>query len=372
MTRDDAWPARAGRVLETTGRVVAVLASWLLTAAKVVAVGLTLAAAYVANADRRARARRWFLLKGDRWRLVHGFVLVVFVVTFALALLDYVGVREPSFVATMFSSVIGGLFSFVPIVVTVNQLAVSQVFGSPEDLRAEIDSVDGLRSTIERMHPEATTASTEPAAFLRMAFEVLEDRADALEAAVPEEETMTRMSTEVYLDVVRAQVRDVEEALDDRNHPLIDVLVPMMGDSYSRALNDTRRLRASFVDLSPTAVAVLDDFETLYVELDVLRQYFKSLYIQQELSYLSRQVGYTGILGFLVAAGLVMGFGNGQPLPNHPLALDFLISIAMAIVALPFAVLVSFVLRVATIAQRTAASGTFTPTRETAQHAHHR
>jgi hypothetical protein len=343
--------------------------------ARAAGVGLLVAVAVLADPERRARLRRWFLLDGDRWLIAGAGAAVVFLVTLLLGLTDVVGVTQPGFVTSMLGGVISGLFSFVPIVVTVNQLTVSQVVGSPDELRSEIHSVDRFRSEIEAMHPEETVSSTEPASFLATAIEVVADHADCLEAELerPGVDPAAAEAVEAYLAVIREQSRHVEQRLDDAHLRLIELLVPMMGDSYSRNLNDARQLRHEFGDgLTQRAGVLLEELEQVFVELDVLRQYFKSLYVQQELSYLSRMVGYVGVGSFLISVFTVMLFANGQPLSAHPLLLDLLVSLVIATATLPFTVLVSFVVRVATIAQRTAASGAFTPRRETPEHSTHR
>lgn len=355
-----------GRALLVGGRLLAILV-------RVVVTGLVVFAMALATPERRARVRRWFLLSGDRWTIVWLFVGTVGTVTFVLGLVDSIGVASGTFVGTVFGGVISGLFSFVPIVIAVNQLTVSRVFGTPAQVREEIEDVDAFRREIEGRHPELPVSPTEPAPFLGVAIETVGDRVDALERAIADADAGVRDDVEAFVAVVRAQVTDVRERLDGSNQRLIAVLPAMMGDSYSRNVNDARRLRESLGgDLPADAREVLADLEDIFVSLDVLRQYYKALYLSQELSYLSRLVAYTGTGSFLVCVAVITAFAHGQPFGGHPLLLDALLSLSVAIVTLPFAVLLSFVVRVATIAKRTAAPGGFTPRRETPAYATHR
>jgi len=372
MSTDREWGELAASVLTGTVRLLTILGHGVWVGTRTAVVGLLLATALLANEDRRARARRWFLLEGDRWVIAGILVVAVFAVSFVLGLVDVVGVAEPAFVTTMFSGIIGGLFSFVPIVISVNQLTISSLFGTPAELRSEIESVDDLRTAIETMHPDEPVSSTEPSEFLWVVVEVIHDRADALCDAVPAD-TAAREAVDMYLDVIRTQVGDLNRTLGDQRNRLFTVLLPMMGDGYSRNINDIRRIRTEYEDtLTEEAMAQLAELKELFVELDILRQYFKSMYIQQELSYLSRMVGYTGVGAFLIAVFLVMLFSNGQPLSNHQFVLEALVSLGVAAATAPFAMLVSFIVRIGTIAQRTAASGAFTPPRESSDHATHR
>jgi len=342
-------------------------------AARVAVAGGVVAAKLATDPARRARLRRWLLLSGDRWRIAALMVGTVGLGTFLLSLVDAVGVAEGSFVATVFGAVISGLFSFVPIVVAVNQLTVARLFGSPEQVREQVDDVATFRREFERDHPEVSVSPTEPAPFLGVAVEVVAGQADALAAAADSLEGRPRAAVDAYVGVVRAQVADVRAHLDGSHQRLIEILPPMMGDSYSRNVNDARRIRERFSEELPGAARdQLAELEESFVALDVLRQYFKALYLTQELSYLSRFIGYTGVGAFLVATLVIMAFANGQPMGGHPVLLDGLLSLAFAAVFVPFAVLLSFLLRVATIAKRTAAPGTFTPHRETPDYATHR
>ncbi|WP_424019238.1 hypothetical protein ACOZ4N_07130 [Halorientalis pallida] len=362
--RDDAG-AQIGRAL-----VVALRLAWVLV--RLAVTGVLVAARWVTDADRRRRLHRWLLLEGDRWTIVWLLVGGIGLLCLLLCLLGVVGVARGTFVATTFGAVISGLFSFVPIVIAVNQLVVNRVFGTPEQVRSQIRDVDAFREQIERQHPSLSISPTEPAGFLQAAVEVVADRADRLEAAVADDDTEAANAARAYVAVIRRQTAEVRRRLDGTHQDLFEILPAMMGDSYSRNVNEARRLGRLDDGLSDRARERLADLEDVFVSLDVLRQYFKALYLTQELSYLSRLVGYTGVGSFVVAVFVIMAYANGQPLAGHPLLLYVLFSGAVAVVTLPFAVLLSFVLRIATIAQRTAAPGAFTPRRETPPHTTHR
>ncbi len=353
------------------GVVLALRFFW--TLLRVAVAGVVVAAAQLTSRKRRARLRRWFLLEGDRWTIVWLVVGGVGLTTFLLSLAGTIGVASGTFVGTVFGGVISGLFSFVPIVIAVNQLTVSRVFGTPGQVREEIEDVDAFRKEIEDRHPSRSVSPTEPAPFLSMALDVVADRVDDLEETIADADPEVRAAVEEFVTVLRDQTGTVRRRLDGSHQRLIEVLPPMMGDSYSRNVNDARKLRLTFADeLSAEARESLADLEETFVTLDVLRQYFKALYLTEELSYLSRLVGYTGTGAFVVSLVVITAFAHGQPFGGHPVLLDALLSVSVAAVTVPFAVLLSFVVRVATIAKRTAAPGEFTPTRETPEYATHR
>lgn len=333
--------------------------------------------AVVVDPKRRTWLQRWFLLEGNRMRIAGWMVGLIVVGTFSLGMLGVLGVEDRGFVTNMFGGVISGLFSFVPIVVAVNQLTVSQLFGSPEQLREEIRSIRSFRTDIADRLPNETVAPTEPAAFLSNVLGLVLDRADELRAVVgrptdaggaDDRAANCRSAVETYVDTVEAQSVEIDRQLDGTHQRLIAVLVPMMGDSYSRNVTDARRLAVDYEDVLPSrARDLLVELRELSVSMDVLRQYFKALYVQQELATLSRLIAYTGVASFVVSVFLTLLFARGTPLVGA-VYLEALISVSLGIAFSPFAVLVSYMVRIATIVQRTTAPGAFTPRRETPEY----
>ena len=95
--------------------------------------------------------------------------------------------------------------------------------------------------------------------------------------------------------------------------------------------------------------------------LAVARQTFKTLYVQHELAVLSRELLYVGV-PTLVGGGLLV---VGYPAAVEALGLTWLLvalaASSITLVFLPFVVLLSYSLRLATIAARTADFGPFVP-----------
>ncbi|MFD1512794.1 hypothetical protein [Halomarina rubra] len=338
---------------------------------RVAVMGVLFVGTFLVDPKRRTKFQRWFLLEGDRMRIAGWMVGIVSVAAFFLGAFGVVGIEDHGFVTSMFGGVISGLFSFVPIVVAVNQLTVSQLFGSPEQLRQEIRSVRTFRTGIEEQLPNEAVAPTEPAAFLSGIVGLVLDRAYELQAVVGraagtgDRARDCRSDIETYIETVEAQSEEIEEQLDGTHQRLIEVLLPMMGDSYSRNVTDARRLGAVHEEvLSSRARELLDDLRELFVSMDVLRQYFKALYVQQELANLSRLIAYSGIASFLTSVFLILLFARGTPLMG-PVFLEVLVSVSLGIAFAPFAILVSYIVRIATIVKRTTAPGAFTPLRET-------
>jgi hypothetical protein len=334
---------------------------------RLIVVSSAVAFSYLSERERRIRARRWLLLDGNRWAIVGGLVTTVFVVALIGGLTDVVGITKGGFVTNLFGGIISGLFSFVPIVVAVNQLTISELSGTPARLRERIESVRAFRGRIEERLPDVAVSPTNPGAFLAVAARVLSRQAKALREVGDEVgDAALGERIDAYVDDVVGQTDQLKSHTDGEDEPLIEVLLPMMGDGYAENINAARRIQNEFADtLTVYADDLLDDLREVYVGISIIRQYYKALYIQQELAKLSRLIVYSGLASFLISALLILIFAAGAPPGGHGPGMVVFVSVALAIAFSPFAVLFSFILRIATIAKHTVSPGAFTLHAET-------
>lgn len=317
------------------------------------------------------RTRQWFLLEGNRLPIAGGLVLFVFAGSIILSLTDVIDISQQSFVTTMFSTMIAGMLSLAPIIIAVNQLALSQLFSTPKELREQIDSVDAFRAGIAQQFPDKSVTPTEPAQFLLYITGIVTAHTQMLrQTCADEPDEQLRDRIDEFVDVILSRTEMINSRLQGTTNPrLITVLLPMMGAEYSRSVNITRALQHDYFDtLSGRTYDLLDDLRELFVALDVSRQYFKALYLHQELASMSRLIAYTGTASVLMSMFLLMLFANGRPPVDHPVLLRSLVALALAVSFAPMAVLLTYIARIATIAKRTAAPGAFTPRNETPDH----
>lgn len=362
---DDAHGSRFETLHPAIRVVTTLLVELLWLAGRLVVAGVALGFSLLTERERRIRAQRWFLLEGRRWAIVGGLVAGVVVLAFGLSLTDVFNIDQPDFVTTVFTTVIAGLFSFVPIIIAVNQLTISQLFGTPDDLREQIHGIAAFRATIEERLPDTAVSPTDPGRFAAVANGVLSKRAAELERSctdVGDADLETRV--ERYARRIITATTRLEGHLDGDRLRLMEVLLPMMGDGYSENVNEARRIQAEYA-LPERADDLLDDLRDLFVSMDVIRQYFKALYIKQELARLSRLIAYTGMTAFLVSLFLILLFATGVPPGGYGTGMLLVVSAALGVASLPFAVFFAFIVRIATIAKRTAAPGAFTPLGET-------
>jgi outer membrane biosynthesis protein TonB len=357
---------------ETLRRALGVSGSFLRVTARITFVGVSLLASLVRESDRPNPARRWFLLAGNRWAIVGSLVVSFFVGSLLLGLTNVIGIQESDFVTTMFSTIIAGLFSFVPIVVSVNNVALGRMFDGPDALRERVDGVRAFRNRVEAMAPDVTVSPTDPAGFLSVLAGTLLERTDRLaesvavaeSAAMQDEQTATEV--EAFGDAVGRVAASIRDELDGTDPAVFDLLLPMMNHDYSQLVNEARSLRHRVED--PEVSAALADLGETLTALDVARQYFKTMYVQDELARLSRLVAYSGLTAFLSSTLVIMIYASGYPPVQHETPLLLLVTLSLAVAFAPFAILFAYVVRLATVVKRTAAPGAFTPQGERPDH----
>ena len=356
---------------ETLRRVFDVAGSFLRVSARITFVGVSLLVSLVQESDRPNPARRWFLLAGNRWAIVGSLVVSFFLGSLLLGVTNVIGIQESDFVTTMFSTIIAGLFSFVPIVVSVNNVALGRMFDGPDALRDRVDGVRAFRRRVEEMAPDVVVSPTNPAGFLSVLAGTLLERTDRLaesvaaaDSAAPDDATATELSA--FGDAVGRVASSVRDELDGTDPPVFELLLPMMNHDYSQLVNEARSLRHRVED--PAVSAALADIGETLTALDVARQYFKTMYVQDELARLSRLVAYSGITAFLSSTLVVMIYASGYPPVQHETPLLLLVTLSLAVAFAPFAILFAYVVRLATVVKRTAAPGAFTPQGERPDH----
>lgn len=155
-----------------------------------------------------------------------------------------------------------------------------------------------------------------------------------------------------YVADVEASVELTSDRLDGAQYGTFDVISVILGYDDLEQLRTSKDLRASRPDEAmPNAVhEAFDRLEAVLEDVHVARQYFKTIYVQQDLADLSKSLLYAGALTFVVGGGLMLGL-------ESLLSAVGVVATAVGIttVFVPFAVLLSYVPRIATVAHRTAA-----------------
>lgn len=298
---------------------------------------------------------KWLLVDGSRPVVSAGLAGLAFLVTFWLTSLGLITFRPASTVGTMFGSgVISGVFSLITITLTVNQLVLSRVFGTINGLTDRIDGTLDFRHTVEDIAGR-TESPNDPAEFLSLIGETLADRAGVLEDELDDPDESEYLSDlRSYAD----RLTDIEGTGDTMR-----IVSMLLGPAYAQLLTATdSRVRSEA--FSEAATEELDAVRDLLKAVAVARQFFKTIAIQQDLAELSRRLVYLGIPVLLVSFYITTTYTT---LPSSTIAeplLPLVVSAGVAIVLLPLAVLLSHMVRLATIARFTVSVGPFVPPEE--------
>jgi hypothetical protein len=306
-----------------------------------------------------ATISHWLLLGGDR-RVVGG--LVIAVAAGVLAGLIAAGVLDvgpAGYAATLFGSgLTSGILTLITIALSINQLILSRVFGSPNNLSDRLDGSRELRHHVESIAGESSSP-TDPAAFLSLVAVTLRDRASALLDVTDDGDTTHEELTAAVRDLV--DYGDDMEARLEKETAIIDVLDVVIGTEYAQNMRAIRHLRREYAESLPeSAQDELEAIDELLEAVAIARQFFKTIALQQDFAYLSRLLSYSGVVALVATITLTLVYQqNGVTLP--PSLLPVAVIVGVSVILVPLAMFVSYILRAATIANRTVSVGPFIP-----------
>ena len=310
--------------------------------------------------------KEWLLIDGNRFVVAGLLALLTFVVIYGLSRLGLIGLGTKSNVRTLLSSgIASGMLTLITVTLSINQLLLSRVFGSINELSDRLEGTNEFRERIAEITDEHSTPN-HPAAFLALIMRAIRDRVARLErdlaGDVPADFEPYLEGLDAYAGTVLATVEN-----DSRTgkSSTSEVLSSILGPEYADLLRRTRHLHNEHeLSLSEEATSELEDLRELLEAIAILRQFFKTLAIQQDLARLSRAIAYSGFGALLTtfALALVYQSSSGAVIPAQWLPL--VTSVGLAIVVLPLALLLSYMLRVATVSRYSVSAGSFVPPEE--------
>lgn len=311
--------------------------------------------------------RRWVLIEGDRLLLAGAIVGTTFLVLVTLEQAGIVTFGPGSAVKSLLSSgIASGLLALITVSLSINQLLLSRVFGSPADLRDRIDNTITFRERVESV-ADLSSSPNQPAEFLAVVGRALVEQAEHLSGRVDDDGTYgeriaaygERIASVADVDEQSAQAHS-RRASDDGSSQAssVEALSTILDSDYAHHITATRELRD---DRSFDERSEFEGILELLVAIAVLRQFFKTTVIQQDLARSSRYVAYTGVLAILTTFSLTTVYTMSPVATLGPELLPWVVSAGLAVSLLPLAVLVSYLLRVATISEYTVSAGPFTP-----------
>ncbi len=308
----------------------------------------------------------YVLLEANRWIVtaaVMAFVFASLVVADALAPLSlrYI-VSQSDPVSTLFQALLTAIITGVTLVVTITQLVLSQELGPLGDQRDRMEGAMSFREDTEDLLDTPVTP-LEPGGFLSALVAEAGARAERVRETTADLDDPARSRVDHLVDSVRTDVDTVSDRLDDAQFGTFGVLSPALDFNYSVKIYDARRIRSEHGDaLSEDAQEALDDLVEALSFFAPAREHIKTLYFQWELTDLSREVLYATVPALAVAMVSLLYLDTAQMIQGTTLGIDNLVWVVSAAATLsvgPFAHLLSYVLRIATVAKRTLAIGPF-------------
>jgi len=305
-------------------------------------------------------ALHWLLLGGNRLVVAGLLVVATFVLFYALVARGVLAVGPTSSASTAFGSgLVSGTLTLVTVALSINQLILSRVFGSPNQLRDRLDGTRNLRETV-RMHADEAVTPNDPAAFLETIGRALSEQGAAFGAAL---DAGGPAATSDYADGISAYGDSVTENVQAGDE-IVDVLDVIVGPEYAQNLIVTEYVTNEYGSAisadARTELAVIDD---LLEAIAISRQFFKTMALQQDFARLSRILAYSGVVAVLTSVALTLVYRTSS-VAVDPGLLPLLVPLGIAVIATPLAAFIAYVLRAATIARRTISVGPFVPPQE--------
>jgi hypothetical protein len=305
----------------------------------------------------------WLLFGANRWVVAGGLAFLIFLVFMIWGVMKPVSLhstmQSSDMVETVFAGLVGAIITGTTLVVTINQLVLSQEIGSLGNQRNRMDATMDFRQNTDDLLGMTTPA--DPAAYLRALIETSERRAGALRDALSGTENRELYEkVDEYVTDLLGNADHARTHLEDADFGSFDVVSPALDYNYGQRMHDVRRLGTAYedslTDEQRTAFRELLETLTMY---GVVREYIKNLYIQWALVKLSRAILYAAVIALTVAGGMVV-FVDPTTFPGTFLGIEsvlWVVSAAFAVSALPFLLFTSYVVRLATLAKQTLSMG---------------
>jgi hypothetical protein len=309
----------------------------------------------------------WLLLDADRWVVTALLSAVLFCGILAAGFLHPTPVLtlltrgDP--VETLFQALITGSITAVTLVLTLNQLVLSQELGAVGDQRERMEMSMQFRADVADA-ADTPVSPAEPSALLRSLVRGTAERAEAAQNAAAgtalDADLAALLSN--YLGDVITNADGVTDQLEGGTFGEFEVVKAALNYNYSWKLYAGRRIREAYAE---ELTDEIDDALAELVELLELfgpaREHFKTLYFQWELSALSRTMLKVAIPALTVAITSLL-FLDAQDFVGVTAGVPdvlWLLAVTTTASVLPFTVLISYVLRIVTITKRTLAIGPF-------------
>lgn len=310
---------------------------------------------------------RWLLLEGNRHAVTGALLTVTFVTimvsgevwTFEIQNL----LTETEAVEVILNTLLSEIILLVSVVVSINAIVLSYDITSITAQEDRIESALDFRRKLDDVG-DGDENPTDPSRFLQMMSKQIQERVRELEAVTDgAAEKEFAQEVQEHAELVAGTANVLEQSLEQPNGGDFGILWRGIETDYGTSVNRTRRLisRHQLGEEGESAEAFEDLIRTLEL-FAVGRELFKTLFYNREIANLSRTLLVASLPAILVTAITILAI-NAELLPNIwllglPPLLTF-VSATFTVALTPYIILTSYMLRIATVAQRSAGTGLF-------------
>ena len=314
-----------------------------------------------------SKVKLWVLLELNRWVLAGILMTLILLVLLVVGKVDPVPLSEvvesSDPIETLFQAMVGAIITGVTLVVTINQLVLSQELGPAGDQRERMNGAMEFRQDIEP-HIEDDVSPVDPASFFQSLLEAVRTQATKI-ASLAEAETSERYRADLdlYAADVTAHADQVINQLESAEFGTFETLSAALNFNYSAKIYNARTLRAEYGEqLSDASDTEIEELITILELFGPAREHFKTLYFQWELINLSRAVLYVSVPAIVTACSMILFADNLGSIPGSTVGISNILlvtGLATVVSLAPFVLFLSYILRIATIAKHTLSIGPF-------------
>jgi hypothetical protein len=309
---------------------------------------------------------RWVLLEGNRNAVTCALLTITFVSIIGFGSLWTLEMRqlltETQAVQMILNSFRSGIILLVSIVVSINSIVLSHDITHIDTQEERIEGMTSFRNEVGQI-TDTDVSPTNPETFLTAMAETIHSEANALRVAGEESEEAFVEDIQEYVDQIATTTEHLERSTTEIGGGNFGVLWLGLETDYGPMMNRSRDITSRYGDDMSESRA--EHFDNLIQALELFatgREYFKTLYYTVEISNLSRTLLTVSLPAIVVTASTILAI-TAHLLPDVwvlglPPLLTF-VALTMTIALAPFVVLTAYMLRLATVARRTAGAGPF-------------
>jgi len=304
----------------------------------------------------RHNPREWVVLTGDRVLVaVLGFLALAAVLA-GIVLSGLVPFRKDTPVLFLLFALVAANFTLIAIVTSLSQLVLGRRLESPGEIRQKIAETVDYREEVGRSIGESVVP-VQPDAFLLALYREASVELETLESLQMEERTqLARGELGTLVEDLGTHCDYVIDILKRPSSGLKHALFVSLSADYESTVHRAWHLQWEHADeFTDEAAEPLGRLAGTLQHIEVASRLFKTVFIESELSELSRFLLYVGFPAQLAAVALTLVYT--APGPEPPLAVPVLRVLVPAVIAAgfaPFVLLSSYVIRLTVVARRTA------------------